>query len=181
MTAVSLQCKLKNHHPEWSNVRNSPSRAALSLAECLRVSRSTIQRSSAGQRTAQRVYQIRTSRWPSCVIRLPKTLASSSQKAAARWAPLRTRLWRQPAVIAALPRSSIVNYCITSDTRVVLKYLFKSCLHLGEHAHVVYTKNDKKSGWEPAFFLLSGRIRNAGVLGHHHCLRRRLEPRLRNP
>lgn len=21
MTAVSLQCKLKNHHPEWSNVR----------------------------------------------------------------------------------------------------------------------------------------------------------------
>lgn len=20
MTAVSLQCKLKNHHPEWSNV-----------------------------------------------------------------------------------------------------------------------------------------------------------------
>lgn len=22
MTAVSLQCKIKNHHPEWSNVRN---------------------------------------------------------------------------------------------------------------------------------------------------------------
>lgn len=21
MTAVSLQCKIKNHHPEWSNVR----------------------------------------------------------------------------------------------------------------------------------------------------------------
>jgi hypothetical protein len=21
MTAVALQCKLKNHHPEWSNVR----------------------------------------------------------------------------------------------------------------------------------------------------------------
>ncbi|ODA76282.1 hypothetical protein RJ55_08127 [Drechmeria coniospora] len=23
MTAVSLQCKIKNHHPEWSNVYNS--------------------------------------------------------------------------------------------------------------------------------------------------------------
>ncbi|KAI2614185.1 uncharacterized protein GGS25DRAFT_470659 [Hypoxylon fragiforme] len=23
MTAVSLQCKLKNHHPEWSNVRRT--------------------------------------------------------------------------------------------------------------------------------------------------------------
>lgn len=23
MTAVSLQCKLKNHHPEWSNVYNT--------------------------------------------------------------------------------------------------------------------------------------------------------------
>lgn len=23
MTAVSLQCKLKNHHPEWSNVFNT--------------------------------------------------------------------------------------------------------------------------------------------------------------
>lgn len=36
MTAVSLQCKLKNHHPEWSNVgpvpcclrRGCPSRAS---------------------------------------------------------------------------------------------------------------------------------------------------------
>ena len=25
MTAVSLQCKIKNHHPEWSNVGFSPS------------------------------------------------------------------------------------------------------------------------------------------------------------
>lgn len=24
MTAVSLQCKLKNHHPEWSNVGPVP-------------------------------------------------------------------------------------------------------------------------------------------------------------
>lgn len=23
MTAVSLQCKIKNHHPEWSNVRGT--------------------------------------------------------------------------------------------------------------------------------------------------------------
>ncbi|KAG9255866.1 pterin 4 alpha carbinolamine dehydratase-domain-containing protein [Emericellopsis atlantica] len=23
MTAVSLQCKIKNHHPEWSNVYNT--------------------------------------------------------------------------------------------------------------------------------------------------------------
>lgn len=29
MTAVSLQCKLKNHHPEWSNV----SLGAISLVE----------------------------------------------------------------------------------------------------------------------------------------------------
>lgn len=25
MTAVSLQCKIKNHHPEWSNVSSDPS------------------------------------------------------------------------------------------------------------------------------------------------------------
>lgn len=24
MTAVSLQCKIKNHHPEWSNVSHTP-------------------------------------------------------------------------------------------------------------------------------------------------------------
>lgn len=29
MTAVSLQCKIKNHHPEWSNVRNGRARPRL--------------------------------------------------------------------------------------------------------------------------------------------------------
>lgn len=24
MTGVALQCKIKNHHPEWSNVNISP-------------------------------------------------------------------------------------------------------------------------------------------------------------
>lgn len=30
MTAVSLQCKLKNHHPEWSNVGPVPLNVLLS-------------------------------------------------------------------------------------------------------------------------------------------------------
>lgn len=31
MTAVSLQCKLKNHHPEWSNVSPPPPHGCLGV------------------------------------------------------------------------------------------------------------------------------------------------------
>lgn len=33
MTAVSLQCKLKNHHPEWSNVSPRPPSTALDVSD----------------------------------------------------------------------------------------------------------------------------------------------------
>lgn len=71
MTAVSLQCKLKNHHPEWSNVgpseeNNPPLSVSPShyLIICLR---STTQHLSGGRRITQRASRTRIWSWPPSV------------------------------------------------------------------------------------------------------------------
>lgn len=65
MTAVSLQCKLKNHHPEWSNVSSAATGTTSSVPGCrvLSGSRSTTQPSCAGRPITPRASQKRTSPW----------------------------------------------------------------------------------------------------------------------
>ena len=75
MTAVSLQCKLKNHHPEWSNVLLLTLSPRPIVTQKLIPGRSSTQPSSAGQPTNPRASRRRTSRWRASVISWHTTLA----------------------------------------------------------------------------------------------------------
>lgn len=81
MTAVSLQCKLKNHHPEWSNVSLLPMVALVSNENLtFPIERYTTRHLYAGQLTAHLVYLPKTLPSLSYVTRLPKTLERSKSR-----------------------------------------------------------------------------------------------------
>lgn len=98
MTAVSLQCKIKNHHPEWSNVRDgqfaTPGLPALvpGVGETTQTdrqtdpvlmmgnNRSTTPPSSAGRRTVRRACRPRTRSWRRSATGTPRASGRSRRR-----------------------------------------------------------------------------------------------------
>lgn len=120
MTAVSLQCKLKNHHPEWSNVSAIPVVEA-PVTRSLTLHRSTILLLFAGLHIAQKAFQTRTFRWRQSVTLWPKTSASLN---------LNLRRVPCPASLIPLlrPQAAIVVFRKAHRNDATLKKICTGCI-----------------------------------------------------